>query len=95
MLSTHWHMAFVRQGGRLEETTILFRSRQLALLRGSFLIDSCGGLRSLQAFTNGRSAKFGSSGLSADDGCVSVKSFSICESRINVFGVGKLASGFF
>ncbi len=95
MLSTHWHMAFVRQGGRLEETAILFRSRQVALLRGSFLIDSCGGLRSMPEFKKGRSAKFGSSGLSADESCVSVKSFSIWERRINVFGVGKLASGLF
>jgi len=95
VLSTHWHMALVRQGGRLEKTTILFRSRQVALLRGSFLFDSFGGLRSMPGFRNGRSAKFGSSGLSANEICVSVKSFSIWERRRNVFGGGKLASGLF
>jgi hypothetical protein len=52
---------------------ILFRSRHVILLKGTFGIDDCDVLRSTPVLKNGMSAKFGTSGSSADETWVSVR----------------------
>jgi hypothetical protein len=54
---------------------ILFRSRHVILLKGTFGIDNCDVLRPTPVLKNGMSAKFGTSGSSADEICVSVRFF--------------------